>query len=245
MQVLLKAVALTAALFAYSQAQAQEKDDDGNAIDDRPHMTMIGEARRDVVPDLAEITLGVATERPTASEASLENARIAQEIIAAAKADGVAAKDLRTTAATLTQVFDDIRDAQGHVTGRKPRGFSARNVVTVKSRDLAKVGALAQTLIGKGATELDGISFLVEHPEPVLDQLLAEAVSDAKRKARIAADAMGVKLGPVLLIERPSAEPGPAPLFRTRVMATAAAVPVEGGTETLSSEIEITWAIGP
>jgi uncharacterized protein YggE len=52
----------------------------------------------------------------------------------------------------------------------------------------------------------------------------------------------------VLLIERPSADTG-APVFnRGRALAAMApgpAVPVEAGTQTLSSEIEVTWALEP
>lgn len=227
--------------------RAQQSDDDSNAIDDRPHITIIGTASTQVVPDLAEISLGVLTEKAGAAEASAENARIAQGIIDAAKAQGVEAPDIRTQAVTLTQVFDEVHDANGRFTGRKPRGFSAENTIAIRVRALDKAGALTQILIGKGATQFNGISFSLEHPEPVRDKLLAEAVRDAKRKAAIAADASGVKLGPVLLIERPSADSGSAPLFnKPRMLAAMApAVPVEPGTETLSSEMEVTWALEP
>ena len=232
-----------------SAVQAQQADDDNNAIDDRPHITIIGTASAQVVPDLAEISLGVTIEKPGATEASAENARVAQGIIDAAKAQGIEARDIRTQTVTLTQVYDEIHDANGHFTGRKPRGFSAENTVAVRVHALDKVGALAQSLIGKGATQFNGISFSVEHPEPVQDKLLGEAVRDAKRKAGIAADALGVKLGPVLLIERPGAETGGTPVFNKgrmlAAMAPAPAVPVEAGTETLSSEMEVTWALEP
>lgn len=245
----LKAFAVFVPLVACTQAQAQQADDDTNAIDDRPHITIIGTASTQVVPDLAEISLGVTTENPGAAEASADNARIAQGIIDAAKAQGVEAKDIRTQAVTLTEVFDDIHDANGHVTGRKPRGFSAENTIAVRVRALDKAGALAQSLIAKGATQFNGISFSVENPAPVQDKLLGAAVRDAKRKAGIAADGLGVKLGAVLLIERPSADAGSQPVFgfnKGRIMgAMAPAVPVEAGTETLSSEMEVTWALEP
>ena len=108
--------ALVMLLCGTAVAQAQQADDDGNAIDDRPHITIIGTASTQVVPDLAEISLGVATEKPSAVDASAENARIAQGIIDAAKAQGVEARDIRTQAVTLTQVFDEPHDANGRFT---------------------------------------------------------------------------------------------------------------------------------
>jgi uncharacterized protein YggE len=184
--------AVVAILFSGAAGHAQQADDDNNAIDDRPHITIVGTASVQVAPDLAEISLGVTTERPDAVEASAENARIAQAILDAAKAQGVAARDIHTQAVTLTQVFDEIHDANGHVTGRKPRGFSAENTIAIRVRALDKAGALAQSLIGKGATQFNGISFSVDHPEAVRDRLLGDAVRDAKRKAGIAAEALGV-----------------------------------------------------
>jgi uncharacterized protein YggE len=240
--------AVVAILVSGAAVQAQQADDDNNAIDDRPHITIVGTASVQVAPDLAEISLGVTTEKPDAVEASAENARVAQAIVDAAKAQGVAAGDIHTQAVTLTQVFDEIHDANGHVTGRKPRGFSAENTIAIRVRALDKAGALAQSLIGTGATQFNGISFSVDHPEGVRDRLLGDAVRDAKRKAGIAAEALGVKLGPVLLIERPSADTG-APVFNRgralAAMASGPAMPVEAGTQTLSSEIEVTWALEP
>jgi uncharacterized protein YggE len=228
--------------------QAQKADDDSTAIDDRPHITIVGTASVQVAPDLAEISLGVMTEKPDAAGASAENARIAQAILEAAKAQGVATRDIRTQAVTLTPVFDEIRDANGHVTGRKPRGFSAENTIAIRVRALDKAGALAQSLIAQGATQFNGISFSVDHPDAVRDKLIGDAVRDAKRKAAIVAEALGIKLGPVLLIERPSADSG-APVFnRGRALAAMApspAMPVEAGTQTLSSEMEVTWALEP
>jgi hypothetical protein len=114
---------------------------------------------------------------------------------------------------------------------------------------LDKAGALAQSLIDKGATQFNGISFSVEHPERVMDTLLASAVRDAKRQAEIVAQAAGVKLGRVLLIERPEAKDGVVVHPRAMPLAMAApgaaSMPVEAGTETLRNEMQVTWAVEP
>jgi uncharacterized protein YggE len=232
---------------ATAPVHAQEDTGDSPSLDDTPHLTMTGTASAEVVPDIAEISLGVSTEKPRAADAANETARIAHDVISAAKAQGVDSQDIRTESATLTQVYDEVTDANGHFTGRKPRGFSASTVIRLRVRALDKTGALAQSLIDKGATQLNGISFSIEHPERVTDTLLAAAVRDAKRQAEIVAGASGLKLGRILLIERPD-ETGPAPFLRSNAkVATMAApaMPVEAGTETLHNEINVTWAIEP
>ena len=241
----LKITLFSALLLVSSQALAQQ-DDDLNAIDDTPHLTIVGRASAQVVPDLATIGVGVKAERPMPAEASAEAARIAAAVIGAAKAQGVEARDIQTGATTLAPVFDDIRDAAGHVTGQRPRGFSAGSTVTVRVRALDKAGAIAQSLIEGGASELRGIDFSLENPAPVEDRLVADAARDAQRKAGLTAAALGVKLGRVLLVERPEAPAGGSrPRVRRMAAQAAPAIPVEPGTRTLSREMEVTWSLEP
>jgi uncharacterized protein len=241
------AIAFCAMLLVVPSAAAQQGDDDTNAIDDTPHLTIIGTAHSEVVPDLAQISLGVTTERPSAVDASAETARIATAIVDAAKAQGVEARDMQTQAILLNQVYDDLHDNNGHYIGRRPRGFSASVTVAIRTRALDKAGALAQSLIEKGATSFNGIGFSVEHPEPIQDRLLAEAVRDARHKAELSVGALGIKLGRVLLIEKPQA-PGGAP-FATYSRMTAMpapaspAIPVQAGTQTMEADTAVTWAL--
>ncbi len=244
MKLLLGAILITAPLLAALPATAADRLE-GRALDAVPHITIVGTARAEVAPDIATILLGVTTEQPTARAAAEANAPKARAVIDAAKADGVPAADIATQAITLTQTFDDIQDAQGRYAGRKPRGFTAENTVAIKVRDLAKVGALAESLIAKGANRFDGITFSVEHPEPILDRLTADAVKHARDRAQIAATAAGVRLGRVLRIERPD-ETSARPVVpgALALKATASAMPVEAGTTTLGAEIAVTWALG-
>lgn len=221
-------------------------DDETTAIDDMAHVTIIGTAETDVAPDLATITVGVETRKPSAREASDASALSMQQIIGAAKAQGVAARDITTEAITLVQAFDDTRDEAGHVTGRHPAGFDAADTLSIKVRELAKAGALAQTLIDRGANRFDGITFSLEHAEPVMDRLAAEAITNAKRRAQQVANAAGIQLGRILLIEKPDAASAIAPpvvLSRSRI--SAAALPVEAGTTHLAAAMAVTWAIRP
>ena len=238
-------VALVVPALTAIPARAQDGDD-SNAIDDTPHITIVGTARAEVAPNLATITLGIVTSLPTARAASEANAKAAQAVIAAAKAQGIGSADIATQSVTLTQTFDEQHDEAGRFTGRKPSGYEATNTLAVRVRDLAKVGALAQSLIESGANRFDGIGFSVEHPEPVLDRLAADAVRNARRQAQLAADAAGVKLGRVLLIEHPGIDrPAQPVLYAARMKTAAPAIPVEAGTSELEASMEVTWAIEP
>jgi uncharacterized protein len=116
-----------------------------------PAVTTWGEARAEVVSDIAVISLGIVTERPKAAEAARENAGAAQDLIKEMKAQGIDTKEIKTASVTLAPVYDEIRDANGIVSKRTLRGYSANHSLIVRIKNIAKAGTLAGELMDKGA----------------------------------------------------------------------------------------------
>lgn len=213
-----------------------------------PSMTVAGFASTEVIPNVATISLGVETERPTASEAASENARAVQAIVADVNAQGIEARDIRTASVTLDPVYDEVRDGAGQVTKRSLRGYVARNDLSVRVRQIAKAGALARQWIEKGANNIGGIAFDYEQKEVKYDALRAEAMRDALRKANSYVSALGLKLGRVLVIApRPPSNGAPAPMRMSRMAQRegSLAMPIEPGIQTLQTEVEVTWELAP
>ena len=232
------AVASTLLLAASSAVRAEPS---GALVDTIPSITVDGEAQREVAPDLATVTLGVVTDRASASQASVDNAQAAAAVVATARAAGLSDADIRTTGIGLAAVTDQ-RDAS------KIKTFRASNQVSLRMRDLGKVGPLVGQLAAQGANDIDGIAFSVENPEPILDDLRGDAARDARRKAEIYAGAAGVKLGRILRIT-PDAGGFPVPMpraYKLQMAAPAPAPPVEAGTEALRAHVQVTWElVGP
>jgi uncharacterized protein YggE len=212
-----------------------------------PSLTTTGVASVDVVPDSATVVLGVVTERPKAADAARENAAAAQAVVAEIKAQGVEAKDIKTRSVALSPVYDEIRDNDGRTTRRALRGYSARNELAVRVRELGKVGDLVARWIDKGANRVDEITFDVEAKDVKYEALRVDAVRDALRKAQSYATGLGLRLGRVLAIAPPSS--GYTAVHPTVAYARAPAsdgsvpVPVEPGVQTLRTEIEVTWEL--
>jgi uncharacterized protein YggE len=98
-------------------------------------------------------------------------------------------------------------------------------------------------LVGAGANDIGGISFIVSTASKLLDDAREQAMADARRKAEIYARGAGVTLGaPISISEEGS--PGPMP-FRKMVGGMAATAPVAQGEETLAVTVNVTWAIKP
>ena len=201
-------------------------------------ISVTGEARISVPPDLAQIDAGVTSEAKTAREASDANNAAMGKVLLALKGTGLDEKDYQTSRLSLQPQYSSAKSSgPAAITG-----YRASNRVTIRLRDVTKVASVIDTLVTAGANEIGGINFMVSQASKLLDDARGQAVADARRKAEIYAKAAGVTLGAPLSI---SEEGAAQPLFRARMAApmAASATPVAQGEETLSITVGMTWAI--
>ena len=208
--------------------------------DDFPSaISVSGEAIISAAPDLAQIDAGVANDAKSAKEASDANNAAMGKVLLALKGAGIDEKDYQTSRLSLQPQY-----GQNKSTGASPVvGFRASNRVTVKIRDVTKVAAIIDTLVGAGANDIGNISFEVTQASKLLDDAREKAVADARRKAEIYAKATGVTLGAPLSVSEGGA---PMPLFKGRMAAAPMAAPqaaVAPGEETLAVTVNVSWAI--
>ena len=220
----LRAVILVAAAVCATAVQAQEKLP--------PLVTVTGEGRVTVAPDLAVIRAGLTTRAKTAREASEANAKAMGPVMAALKDAGVTGKDIQTAQISLQPVRE-----QGNPD--RVSGFQASNQLTIKVRDLNKVSDVIDRMVANGANDISGISFVVSDPSKLLDGAREQAIADARRKAEIYARAANVRLGAAFSIaEEGSSVPGPV-LMR----AAAVATPISPGEETEQIRVTVSFEL--
>jgi uncharacterized protein YggE len=199
-------------------------------------ISVTGEATISVPPDLAQIEAGVTSEAKTARDAIEANNAAMGKVLLALKGAGIEEKDYQTSRLSLQPQYAPNRGGPSPVVG-----YHASNRVTVRVRDVAKVGNVIDTLVGAGANDIGGINFTVSQASKLLDDARAQAIADARRKADIYAKAAGVTLGAPLSITE-EGSPGPMP-FRKLSGSLAAAAPVAQGEETLAVTVNVSWAI--
>jgi uncharacterized protein YggE len=201
-------------------------------------ISVTGAANVSVAPDLAQIDGGVSTDARTAREASDANNAAMGKVLLALKGAGIDEKDYQTSRLSLQPQYAPNRSGPSPVVG-----YRASNRVTIKVRDVTKVASMIDVLVGAGANDIGGISFMVSQASKLLDEAREQAIADARRKAQIYAKAAGVTLGEPIAI---SEEGGPTPVFRSKVAGgMAASAPVAQGEETLSISVSVSWAIKP
>jgi uncharacterized protein len=197
-------------------------------------VVVTGEGSVTVPPDYAEIASGVTTKAKTAEEATEANSKLMATVNAALQSSGIAPSDTQTARFSVSPVYGPPQVN----TPPKLVGFSVSNELSVKVRQIAKVGAVLDALIAAGATDAGSVQFLHSDMSKALDQARQAAIADARRKAELYAQAAGLTLGGVAWITE---EPGyrPPPPMVARAFAATAPVPIAPGEDTLRVQITV------
>ena len=215
-------------------------------------VTVVGTARVSVVPDLAEITLGVTISRPTALEAVEANNLEMNRLMEALKGRGVAPKDLQTSQVSISPEYSrPLRPQPGapeEATVPGVVGYQVTNVVRVTTRDQTKIGDLVDAAVKAGSNQMQGISSRVEDRESVVDKLRAQAFESARKKSREYAERSGMELGQVLQITEgdPSWPQPPQPMMMHKMAAPAASsMSVSPGEQEVSLSVTVSFELKP
>ena len=204
-------------------------------------ITVNGTGKVTIKPDLATITIGVQAHAQSAAEAQAKASAAMAKVVDAIKGNGIVEADIATQWVSLEPQYHYKSDGSAPPT---VIGYVSNQTVSVKVRDLAKVGPVIDTAVAAGANQVSGISFSVADPAAAASQARAAAIADAKTRATELANAAGVTLGAATMITEVSA-PGPIP-YDYRMAAPAAdqaGTPILPGTTEVQVDVEVTYAI--
>lgn len=219
-------------------AHAQEAKEQPRII------TITGEGKAMAAPDIAYISTGVVTDGKTAAEALAANTKAMESVFAGLKDAGIAEKDMQTSQFSVYPVYEQQDPQNREPQTPKIGGYRVQNQLTVTVRDLAALGGILDKVVSLGSNQMNGISFSIDKPEPLLDEARKDAVKDALRKAKLYAGAAGVSLGEIMSIsENGTGMPQPYYAKDMMMRAEAASVPVAAGEQTLSASVTLVIAI--
>lgn len=204
-----------------------------------PTITVTGEATVQATPDMATISLGVTTVGETGAEAMAANSEALAKVIDLLKAAGIEDKDLQTQNLSLNPNWSST----GLSSSGAPTitGYTAANILSVRVRDLAKLGGVLDAAVGDGANTLNGLSFDLSQPRPAQDEARKAAAQDARARAELLATAAGVKLGRVLSISESQGYGGPMPVMYEAK--SDSSVPVQAGQVGMMASVTISYEI--
>lgn len=178
--------------------------------------------------DIANIQVGLKTgTKKTAAEATAESTDKMNKINAELTKLNIEDKDIKTSNYTLNPVYNWTNDK-----GQELVGYEVTQTLTLKIRDLSKIGDIIAKTTEQGANQVGNISFTIDDEFALKNQARELAITKAKEKATLIANQSGMKLGEVKSVYENS-DPVVSPISYTnaKVMMDSSEV---GGLESVN-----------
>lgn len=151
-------------------------------------ITVQGEGKVPVRPDVATVNLGMTADGATAAEAQTKNTTVMNNLITALKSAGVVEDDIQTNNYNIYPIYDYENGSQ------TLRGYQVSQDVRVKIRNLDQSGTILALAGDVGATNVSGLQFTIDDEEKYLEQARNLALDDARQQAQKLSQALGVNL---------------------------------------------------
>jgi uncharacterized protein len=208
-------------------------------------ISVSAEGTANAVPDMAVINLVVLREAETAREALDANTAAMTEVLKALKEDGIEDRDLQTSDFSIQPRWVYPKTNDGSETP-KIAGYQVSNGLTVRIRELERLGDILDASVTLGVNQGGQIAFTNDKPDETISEARKNAVEKAKRKAEEMAGAAGVKLGRIVSMSEQSYSNPPMPMARADMMkmsAESAPVPVAAGENQYSVSVSMTFEL--
>jgi uncharacterized protein YggE len=158
-------------------------------------ITVVGEGKISLPPDLARINVGVEVVNASAVDATAATTEQINVLIAALTEAGIAPEDIQTSSFS---VYAERFNADG--TPSQTVNYRVSNTVSVLVRDVSTLGAILDTAVRAGANNIYGVDFLLDDPSEARSGARAMAMENAKATAEELAGLAGLKIGRVISI---------------------------------------------
>lgn len=193
-------------------------------------LSVNGQGKITLKPDVAYINIGVQTKDKDASKAQTANKEIMNKVIDALKKAGVKADDISTQNYSIYKSYEYNKEVQIEF-------FSVSNTLKIKVKNLDTIGTLIDVAADAGANNVNSIRFEVEDKTDAYNKALKLAVQDAAGKANAILSLYGKKVGLPSKISESSFGGG---LYYENYMADVSAKSVGGTTSISPQDIEVT-----
>ena len=193
-----------------------------------------------VVPDTAQVNLGMSVVKPALSQAQSEANAIVNAVVDALIALGIEKTDIVTSNYNISPQRDYATGDGTTITG-----YYVSNSITVHVDDFALLDTVIDTAVQCGANEVYGVSFDVKDRSGYYRQALADAVTAGREKAEILAASAGVELGELTSISEESSIGsyyGYSNAADSVMRAASGATSIQGGEMAVTAEVELIYA---
>ncbi|HWU48892.1 MAG TPA: SIMPL domain-containing protein [Asticcacaulis sp.] len=229
----LLALAVAAAPFAFAPAALAQA-----AAPAPTTLSLSATGTETAAPDMATISFAVVTQAATASEAMKANATQMNAVMASLKKAGIDKSDIQTSSLNLNPQYD-------YQNGQAPKltGYQAQNQINVRVNDTTRTGPVVDAVIAAGVNQISNIDFGLRDDSAVRDQARKDAVAMLMQRAKLYADAAGMKVGRLMSLEEGAAVSVQPPRPMMMMKAAADSTPVSEGQLEISVPVSATFEL--
>lgn len=201
-------------------------------------ITVTGSGTVHGTPNTVSFQLGVQTVASSAASALDENNVKTKALESALLRHGLTKKDLQTSG---LNIYENT-GPNGNVTG-----FTAEDDLTVTSHDIKQSGAAidaAAHAVGNGI-QLSGVTFSISNQSSLLAAARSRAVENAHTAAAQIAKGGGTSVGSIVSVvdEENTGSTGIVYPYPTFAAAANKNVPIEAGTQAVSVQVKVVYAL--
>jgi uncharacterized protein YggE len=216
-------------------------------------ITATGVAERKITPDEAHVNVNVGVTNPKLELAKTEHDKKLRDVLAIAKANGIEAAQVKTLN-SMTQPHYVWENNKQNL-----KGYRVQTQLDITVKKTETLGDLLQKLNSAGlenggAQEWGGlinVNYTIANPDKIRDEMLADAVKNARAKAQNMATAAGASVGEAIQINEGNAPqfnfPTPMPMMARAMKASADAAAPEmappAGEQTLNANVTVTFEL--
>jgi uncharacterized protein YggE len=127
-------------------------------------------------------------------------------------------------------------------------GYTAEDDLSVTLHEISKAGAAldAATNAAGNGVQLSNLSYSISNQDSLYQKARTAAMKSAYAEASDIAKAAGETVGSIVRVsdqENSSGSTVPTPVFNTAVGKAASAVPVQAGSQTVTDQVSVVYAL--
>ncbi|MBC7769218.1 MAG: SIMPL domain-containing protein [Phycisphaerales bacterium] len=239
---LIKVAAAFAVMATFAAPQLAAAQEEGQAHAHGVQGTLLSvsaDGSSEARPDMATINLGVTTDGQTAQAALQENARRMTSLTQALRRAGIAERDIQTSNVSVNPQQQYRENEPPLITG-----YQANNTVTARIRNVNNVGRVIDAAVASGGNTIHGVSFSHADQEAQLDIARRDAIAEARRRAELYANALGMRVHRIVAVQEGGGYAPPMPMAMARMeTAQDASTPISPGEIETRVSVNVTFEL--
>lgn len=201
-----------------------------------------GDGSVSVMPDQALVSAVISTNSASSQDATSRNNTIYESVVRAVTATGVARNEIALSTYGINYVAKPAILPPPEQ--RERYGFTVTRRFTVRSRDIARAGAIVDALTRAGITEIGAVEFTVADVKGPRAKALALAMDDARSQAEALAAGAHLHIVGVKSIEYGGGEGVPRPMMMASAR-VAAPTQLDPGSQAVQTSVTVVFLAEP